>query len=183
MNNLDSNTTAWQTILSELNTSPVPVNEASLRMIHDAKHIFVAGAGRSGLAIQAFAMRLTQLGKSVSVVGETTAPAFTADDLLIVASGSATTQSIVSLAETSKQIGGQVWLLTATADTQLSNAVDHTTLLPGKGKFTTGQNTVQPMGSLFEQSVWLYGDAVTLQYMHQYAISERQMQANHANLE
>ncbi|MHA8110800.1 6-phospho-3-hexuloisomerase [Lactobacillaceae bacterium Melli_B4] len=180
---MDSNTTAWQTILAELNTTPVTVSAESLQMIHDAEHIFVAGAGRSGLAIQAFAMRLTQLGKTVSVVGETTAPAFTANDLLIVASGSATTQSIVSLAKTAKQIGGLVWLLTATADTELSNAVDHTTLLPGKGKFTTRQNTVQPMGSLFEQSVWLYGDAVVLQYMKQYDISEGQMQENHANLE
>ncbi|UQS86929.1 SIS domain-containing protein [Nicoliella spurrieriana] len=176
-------TSSWKTIVGELGTTDVSVSPTALSMIHDANHIFVAGMGRSGLAIQAFAMRIGQLGKPVTVVGEATAPAFTADDLLIVASGSASTQSIVALVQKAKQLGGKSWLLTATNDSDLERLVTDTTILPGKGKFTTKTNTVQPMGSLFEQSVWLFGDAVTLDYMRQYQITESKMQANHANLE
>lgn len=38
--------------------------------IRNAKHIFLQGAGRSGIAIRAFANRLLHLGFSVSVVGK-----------------------------------------------------------------------------------------------------------------
>ncbi|MBW1605905.1 6-phospho-3-hexuloisomerase [Lactobacillus sp. Sy-1] len=176
-------TSSWQTVVGELSSADVSVSPAALALVHSANRVFVAGAGRSGLAIQAFAMRLGQLGKPVTVVGETTAPAFTAADLLIVASGSASTPSIVALVEKATKLGGQGWLLTATADSDLARLVNHTTLLPGKGKFTNRTNTVQPMGSLFEQAVWLFGDAFTLAYMHQYQITESEMQKNHANLE
>ena len=40
--------------------------------IQSADHIFLAGAGRSGLMIRGFANRLLHLGYSVSIVGEIT---------------------------------------------------------------------------------------------------------------
>ncbi|MEJ6400310.1 6-phospho-3-hexuloisomerase [Nicoliella lavandulae] len=174
---------AWQTVTGELSAANVVVTDEALAMVHAAKRVFVAGAGRSGLAIKAFAMRMEQLGNAVSVVGETTAPAFTNDDLLIVATGSATTPSIVALVNKARELGGNVWLLTATPTAELAQQVDHVTQLPGKGKFANEVTTIQPMGSLFEQSVWLFGDAFTLSYMKRYNVTEQQMQANHANLE
>ena len=39
-----------------------------------AKKILVAGAGRSGLAVKAFAMRLMHMGFDAHVVGETVTP-------------------------------------------------------------------------------------------------------------
>ncbi|MBX4133436.1 hypothetical protein JMI89_07315 [Frischella sp. Ac48] len=45
-----------------------------LNYITQAKHIFVAGASRSGLMINAFANRLLHLGYSVSIVGEINSP-------------------------------------------------------------------------------------------------------------
>ena len=47
---------------------------AFVRALHEARTVFVAGAGRSGLVVRAFAMRLAHLGLRVHVVGESTAP-------------------------------------------------------------------------------------------------------------
>ena len=46
-----------------------------------AERIFLAGAGRSGMAARGFAMRLMHLGLTAYVCGETTAPAIRAKDL------------------------------------------------------------------------------------------------------
>ena len=57
-------------------------------IIMGSKNIFVTGAGRSGLAAKAFAMRLMHLGLSAYVVGETISPAIYADDCIGAISGS-----------------------------------------------------------------------------------------------
>ena len=55
---------------------------AVLDGIHDARRVFVTGAGRSGLVARAFANRLMHLGMSVHVVGEVTTPAIERGDAL-----------------------------------------------------------------------------------------------------
>jgi hypothetical protein len=54
--------------------------------IQNADRIFVVGAGRTGLALKAAAMRLMHLGFTVFVAGETTTPAIRDNDLLIAGS-------------------------------------------------------------------------------------------------
>ena len=51
-----------------------------IEIITTADNIFVTGAGRSGLAAKAFAMRLMHLGLSSYVVGETISPAINAGE-------------------------------------------------------------------------------------------------------
>ena len=76
--------------------------------IRNAKHIFLQGAGRSGIAIRAFANRLLHLGFSVSVVGEISSPHTKAGDLLIIGSGSGETGSLKSLAQKAVECGVDV---------------------------------------------------------------------------
>ena len=68
-------------ILDELRQALAALdNESVERLIAailKARRIFVAGAGRSGLIMRSFAMRLIHLGFDVSVVGETVTPAMT----------------------------------------------------------------------------------------------------------
>mgnify|MGYP003212877753 CR=1 FL=1 len=59
-------------------------------IIMNSKNVFVTGAGRSGLAAKAFAMRLMHLGISSYVVGETISPAIYDDDCIIAISGNRT---------------------------------------------------------------------------------------------
>lgn len=173
----------WQLILSELQKGAVEVSDSQLELVRQANRIFVAGAGRSGLNLKSFAMRLNQLGKPTYVVGETTTPAFGEADLLIVATGSGTTSQMIQFMEKAANLGGKVWLLTATKQTPATELASEITYLAGKGKFDSGEQSTQPMGSLFEQSLLIFGDAFTLSYMNQFDILESDMQHNHANLE
>ncbi|HMB45107.1 MAG TPA: SIS domain-containing protein, partial [Candidatus Methanoperedens sp.] len=75
-------------VASKLDTDSVTL---LVNGIIDSKIIFLMGAGRSGLAAKAFAMRLMHLGFDVYVVGETTTPAVQPDDLVIAVSGSGET--------------------------------------------------------------------------------------------
>ena len=61
-------------ILNELNAAlgKVPREAAECVRAHD--RVFVGGAGRSGLMLRAFAMRLMQTGREVCVIGETVTP-------------------------------------------------------------------------------------------------------------
>ena len=62
--------------------------------ILSADRIFIAGKGRSGLQMKAFAMRLMHLGLTVHVVDDVTAPALAERDLLLVGSSSGRTASL-----------------------------------------------------------------------------------------
>ena len=152
----------WNQILSELNANEVNLSKEALQLIHEAKRVFTFGAGRSGLALKAFAMRLSQLGLTSFVVGETTTPAFKAGDLLIAASASGTTSQVVNGAKIAKENGATKVLLFSTSDENpLAQLADEVLILSSKGKYATESlATKQPMGSLFEQKVWLLGDAI-----------------------
>lgn len=174
----------WTKILEELSQQNVKIDDASLAYVKQAKRVFLFGAGRSGLALKSFAMRLSQMGKVAFVVGETTTPSIGQGDLLIVASSSVTTPQTRNFAEKALAAGSDVWLLTTDTVSPISEIASHVTHLPGKNKFADGTAaTKQSMGSLFEQAVWLFGDAFVLSYMASEGITEQFMKEQHANLE
>ena len=90
----------------------------------NAKRIYVIGAGRSGLVAKAFAMRLMHLGLQVYVVGETITPALKKGDAMVIFSGSGRTKMVADLAETAKEIGGRICLITANADSRIGRIAD-----------------------------------------------------------
>lgn len=90
-------------------------------IIMNSKNVFVTGAGRSGLAAKAFAMRLMHLGISSYVVGETISPAIYDDDCIIAISGSGETNTIVSAARIAKIGVLKYWLLLHILNQLLAN--------------------------------------------------------------
>lgn len=174
----------WENILNELNNnSDNTIPNELLVIINESNRLFLAGSGRSSLALKAFAMRLAQIGKDVFFVGETTTPAITDKDLLIIASSSGETSQLIRYADISKNIGAKIWLWSTNNNNTIFSKSDYVTLLAGKSKFTKSSITKQPMGSLFEQSVWLYGDLFVINYMNKFSIGESDLQKRHANLE
>lgn len=153
--------------------------------ISAAGRIFVAGAGRSGLMMRAFAMRLMHLGLDVYVVGDTVTRSLDRGDLLIVGTGSGETRSIAPIAEKARGLGGKVAALTLSPDSSIGRLADHVVRLPGAAKDHADREgaTVQPMGSLFEQMLLLACDAVILRLMEQRELNGQTMYGNHANLE
>lgn len=120
--------------------------------------IFLSGAGRSLLMIRTFAMRLMHLGYEVHVVGDTTTPAIKKEDLLIIGSGSGETKVLKILANTALEIGSEIILITRNNESYLadkSNTVLYIPLIP----------SIQPSGSIFEQSMFLVLDSIVLKLM------------------
>lgn len=156
-----------------------------VKAILAAKKIFIAGAGRSGLMGKAFVMRMMHMGLDAYVIGETTTPTYTDEDLLIICTGSGETNTLVPIANKAKKLGGKVAAVTLTPDSSIGKLADLVVKLPGAPKDQKEGNytTIQPMGSLFEQIMLLFFDAVILSIMQQKGQDSNKMYGKHANLE
>lgn len=150
-----------------------------------ARKVFVAGAGRSGFMGKSFAMRLTHIGIEAYVIGETNTPSFTEEDLLIVGSGSGQTETLLVITKKARAIGGTVVSVTLSPESAIANLSDDVILLSGAPKDQTegSHHTIQPMGSLFEQSLLLIYDAIILRLMEMKELDTHMMYGHHANLE
>jgi len=154
------------------------------RHLSGAKRVFVLGAGRSGIALNMTAMRLMHLGLSVHVVGEITAPAITAGDVLLTASGSGTTSAIVRAAETAAGLGANVVAITTAADSPLAKLASVVVVLPAATKQDhSGAASQQYAGGLFEQAVGLVGDAIFHSLWKASGATAEQLWTRHSNLE
>ncbi|MNZ98768.1 3-hexulose-6-phosphate isomerase [compost metagenome] len=153
--------------------------------IMKAEKVYVAGAGRSGLMARAFAMRLMHLGIHAYVVGETTTPGVTAQDLLIIGSGSGETKSLLTMADKAGRIGADVAVVTIFPESAIGQQADIAIKLPGapKDQALSTFTTIQPMGSLFEQTLLLFFDAIILRLMEKMGNDSATMLGRHANLE
>ena len=151
-----------------------------------AETTFVAGAGRSGLAMKSFAMRLMHLGFDTYVVGETVARNITEKDALLIGSGSGSTSSLVVNANKADTIGATICLITIDENSPIAQVAEVVLTIPApspKVDRDLGFRSVQPMGSLFEQSLLLTLDAVILLLMGKTGKTPELMFTRHANLE
>jgi 6-phospho-3-hexuloisomerase len=149
------------------------------RVLLDSKSIFLLGAGRSGLVTRAFGTRLVQLGKVCHVVGESTTPAIGPGDLLLVCSRTGETKTVVVLARTASESGARVAVVTAQSGSALADLGEPLVLLP----VSAALSSRQPLGSLFEQSLLLFLDAIAAGIAEKKPRALIQMQQRHANLE
>ncbi|KAD3720591.1 6-phospho-3-hexuloisomerase [Arthrobacter yangruifuii] len=175
-------------ILDELATAADGLQEDQLAAlaaeIRQAKRIFVAGGGRSGLALRMHAMRLMHLGLTVHVVGETTTPAIGSGDLLVVASGSGSTAGAVAAAQTSLSAGARVAALTTDGDSTLAETAHRVVVIPAAQKTDhSGTASRQYSGSLFEQALLLVLDAVFNTLWKSDGTPAEDLWPRHANLE
>lgn len=152
--------------------------------IHKAERVFLAGAGRSGLVLRMAAMRLMHLGLTVHVAGDTTTPAITSEDLLVVASGSGTTSGVVKAAETAIAAGADVAAVTTNPESPLAGLADALVIIPAAQKTDHGSSlSRQYSGSLFEQSLFLATEAVFQTLWENTDEPAEHLWLRHANLE
>ncbi|MCK9860308.1 6-phospho-3-hexuloisomerase [Paenibacillus sp. ATY16] len=158
--------------------------EALTKRITEANNIFVAGAGRSGLMMRAFAMRLMHMGFRVFVVGETVTPGIAEGDLLLIGSGSGETKTLATMAAKALSIGAAVGVVTIVPESTLGSLATTKAIIPAVTKDSTaGEGSSQPMGTLFEQSLLLLLDTIVLNLMELQELQGAAMYGNHANLE
>ena len=137
--------------------------------------------------MRAMGMRLMHLGKTVYVVSETTTPSIVAGNLLILGSGSGQTASLLAITEQARRQGAKTLLFTTDATSPLANLTDHQVVIPAPSlKDAKGERdlvSVQPLGTLFEQSLLILCDTLILGLMQRIGVSAAQMFERHANLE
>ncbi len=176
-------------VIDELVRALRNVDEAAamrlVDMILAAPRVFVYGRGRTGLGAWAFASRLAQMGLEVHVVGEMTAPAISAGDLLVAASGTGTTRTTLLAAEEARRIGARVVALTAHLDSPLAASADLVVPVEGatRRRAAGEEKSAQYGGSLFEQTLLLALDSVAMVLKRRLARSDYEMDQRHANLE
>ena len=157
--------------------------DALCDMVQSHQRVFVYATGRSGLMVKAFAMRLMQMGRTAFVVGETTTPSIQPGDLLVLASASGTTKSVCDYADSAKKSGVDLAVITSNASSYLHDNFHVTISIEAESKYSSGNKSRQPMGSLFEQMLLILFDAAILKMTGGEGETTKQMQRNHANLE
>ena len=164
-------------------------------IIINAENVFVTGAGRSGLAAKAFAMRLMHLGLSAYVVGETISPAINREDCIIAISGSGETNTIVSAARIAKNRGSKVLAVTSYPESTLGQLADGYLFVKGRTKQEVDDEnymkrqihgnytSLTPLGTAFELTTLVFLDAIVSELMEKMEQTESDLKARHTVLE
>jgi len=106
--------------------------ERLLDALDKKQRIFVTGVGRSGKVAESVAMRLSQLGFDVRVLGEPTMPPVEKDNLFIVISGGGEHQ--VDKAKIAKELGAVIIAITSQLNSSLGRIAEEILLIPGRPK-------------------------------------------------
>lgn len=180
--------TALATVQQEILLAVSTVQESDvdplIAGLTDARRVFVLGTGRVGLAAQAFAQRLMHLGLTAHWIGDVGTPSLGPGDLLLVCSGSGETAAMRILAELAVQRGVRVATITRQPQASIGNLSETVVrLMASAEQGNNSVDSVQPMTSLFEQSLYVLLEAIVLMLMEHLGQTEAMMQQRHFNLE
>lgn len=156
-------------------------DEKLTSMLDNAKRIFLAGAGRSKLVGNFFAMRLVHGGYDVSVVGEIVTPSIKKGDLLIIISGSGETEQLIAFTKKAKSVGADIVLISAKESSTIGDLADGVFQIGSSEQY--GKVKGMPMGTVFELSTLFFLEATISHIIHEKGIPEEIMRERHANLE
>ena len=172
--------------------------ERMIEIILDSskRRILIVGTGRSSLVGRAFAMRLMHLGLLAYVVGETITPALNKGDLMVIFSGSGRTKTVADLAETAKEIGGRICLISSNAESRIGKISDCIVIIEHHRdsveddavEFEIRQmmgehKSFAPLGTLFETVSMIFADAVVSRLMEITQTDESALKNRHTNIE
>jgi 6-phospho-3-hexuloisomerase len=118
-------------------------------------------------------------------VGDINEPAMTSKDVLVIGSGSGESLIPVAIAKKAKQIGGKIIHIGSNSKSSLAPITDLMVRIPVQTKLYLSDEIVskQPMSSLFEQSLFLFGDVVAVMIIDKKNIELKKLWHYHANLE
>ena len=168
-----------QTILNKVSIDDI---EQAKEFFLKANHIFVYGAGRSGLVAKAFAIRLVHLGFQAFVVGETITIPVQQGDLVIIVSGSGETIPAVMTAEIAHELGANVISITGKKDSDIDKFAAITILISANCD-EEARKKCAPLGTLFEAAVWILLDGLVAYLLESKQETEESMRKRHATLE
>jgi 6-phospho-3-hexuloisomerase len=176
-------------ILTEIGVvlSKIDENEVDdlVKNILSARKIIACGAGRVGMAVRGFVMRLKHLGLDAYILGDANVPALKQEDLFLVCSGSGETQTIFELTLIAQRNLANINLITGNRNSRMGKIAHKVVEIkaPSKTKKVDNFESIQPMTTLNEQCLSIFFDAVVLRLMHELNETHDTMWARHSNLE
>lgn len=159
--------------------------EAFLAELDRARRVILIGAGREGIATRAFTMRLMHLGLDAHWLWDDTTPSLRPGDLLVATSGPGNIGHLHYVVETAKARGGRVAIVTGDPGGRTVPLADVVLFVPAsvyQGKADVVPS-VQPMGNLFEQALFITFDALVMTLRERKGITPAAMEERHRNLE
>ena len=159
--------------------------EPFIEAILGAKRIAIYGAGREGLQMDGFAMRLFHMGRDVHLVGDMTTPPVGPGDLLIVSSGPGASNVGDALIRAAKEAGAKIAVVTAQPQGRTPRLADVLFHIPAQTMADDrgGAVSVLPMGSLFETAQMILFEIAGLKLRERLGETAETMRARHTNLE
>jgi 6-phospho-3-hexuloisomerase len=156
-----------------------------MNLICDSARIFVMGVGREGIAARGFAMRLMHLGKEVHWIWDDTTPGMHENDLFIAVNGSGNIGHINFVIERALATGATVVAVTGSPSGKAFHLAGHMLFVPAAVYLGTDPvvDSIQPMGNLFEQHLFLLFDIIIMLLEKQLHLSHKDMIARHRNIE
>lgn len=153
--------------------------------IENANNIFIAGVGRTGYIMRCFSMRLAQAGFRVYWIGDCNTCSAKEGDLLILGSGSGETDALVAYIKKAARLKIKKIVFTTDPQSTLGNSADFICVLKADAKYQTldTKNSIQPMGSLFEEALLITLESIFLELMERNQITEEYLRIKHANFE
>lgn len=171
-------------VLAGIGRSLASVPEESLTALIDAVgsagRVFVTGAGRSLLFVKSLAMALMQIGHTVYATGEVATPAIGPGDLLIVASSSGTTKSVLLFVEQARDQGARIAAITGNPGSPIGEVAD---LVVAMGDGIDPEAPGWQTGSFFELALGPLGDVIVEEVASRQGATSDTVSAHHANLE
>ena len=179
-----------------LNNIPLSQTQNLINQIIKTNRIFLVAIGRVNLSLQCFGKRLAHLGFKVELVGSLTEKPATKKDLLIVASGSGESLIPLHISRKAKSVGCKILHITSSKKSSIRRIADHVVELKAPTKIVSKIKTkeslsdsasktksIQPMSTLFDQVLHIYGDIVSVQIIEKLRLNKINLWKNHANLE
>lgn len=174
-------------VVNELDTVLTSIEKQQIEQLIasllKAEKVFIVGVGRVYIALSAMAKRLNHLGIKTWMVGDINEPAITEHDLLLVGSGSGESLFPKNIALCAKKYNATIAHLTSNPQSSIAQIANVIVDFHCNSKSGNGIKTIQPMTTLFEQSLLMFGDLICLELMNQTQLSLEQVAKNHANLE
>lgn len=174
-------------VLGEISDALSDVDPISLlraaNQICISDRIVCVGAGRMGMMMKAFAMRLHHIGFFASYISDSNVQRLQAPrDLLIVGTGSGLTPSMFLFAQQAKAAGATVMCITASPDSLIAQLSHHVIAMNAVSGFE-GTGSIQPMKTSVEQSLLILLDILALTIIEHSGSQSEDLYKRHSRLE
>ena len=176
-------------VLSEISSALSKVNEGDIddlvEMVRTSERVFFSGVGRVKLSLEAIAKRWYHLNIETVVVGQITEPPIGKNDLLIVGSGSGESIIPLSIAKIAKSFDAKIVHIGSNENSSMNKYSDLFIRIPTSTKLKVeGEiKSKQPMTSLFDHSLLIMGDIISMQLIELDSNNKGDLRLRHANLE